>query len=603
MTANTSPIIAKVCKNATYSTSKDGREDLTSVKITNIHEDGGRSTTFMAIRNYAQPWALVKSERRKFEQHKDYIEMSQVREYKMPRCQIAQFAKKQLTGRIDYDASISEMSNSPYVFGLDQTPPVHIKYTFFKKYGEYQEKEPYTVASFDVEARMDVPGEQKPMMMGSLTMKDRAYLAAVRSWYKEDNGYQPTDAEIFEKLKTAELKYLGEHLNRRKATVQYELFDTPGQVAYACVMKFHEWEPDWIVSWNAEYDMKAVESALRTEGYNLEDVYNDPTIPKNFRFYKLDLGRTHKIKEDGSSSPLEPQEKWPTVRCMARWKWCDAMSFYCIKRQPSEGKLPDISLEGCAKHADVPGKLYTEEGAHLLPGSPQWHRYMQKKYKYLYSMYCIGDNFVIEEINDKTHDFTLSLPMLLKYSEFFNYASQPKLISDTMSFFAREHGFAWGSTPRRRDTTFTDQLPSLKNWIALLDTEKNAEVGYSMFVGLFDVISQGRRMNDDIDVEGAYPHGGLAANTSNRTTQIETVQIQGADPNKFREIGVNFASSAEANAMSLCSSLFGFPEADMLQEVFEKIMKEQGREEQLEEIKSKTNRRKKFNNEELFAAA
>ena len=239
----------------------------------------------------------------------------------------------------------------------------------------------------------------------------------------------------------------------------------------------------------------------------------------------------------------------------------------------------------------------------MLPGTPQWHRFMQKNYPYLYSSYCICDNWVIEYINDKTNDLTLSLGMLLKYSEFFNYSSQPKVISDTISFVARDNGFVWGSTPSKRDTSFTEQLPTLKNWIALLDTEKNASVGYAIFEGLADVISQGRRMNDDIDVEGAYPHGGLAGNVSNRTTQVETVRIEGADPNKFREIGVNFASSAEANAIGLCNSLFNFPEADKIQEAFERVMIEQGKEALLEEIKAGKRPRKKFTNKEFFNEA
>jgi len=605
MTENTSPIIAKVCKNATYSVSKASRDDLTSVKITNIHEDGSRSDSFIAIKNYKQPVWLVKPERRKYEQHKDYIEMSAVREYKLPRCQIASMVKKQIYGSLDYKASIRDVSNNQFVFGLDQTPPVHIKYAFFKKYGEYQEKEPYSVASFDVEADMEWEDDAtRPMIMAALTMKEKVYFAGVRGFYKEADGRQPSDEEIIQRLKEAEDKYLAKHkIDRKVAVIVYELYDTPGQVAKAMLDMFHFWGPDWITSWNAEYDMKAMERALANEGYNLDDAYCDPSIPQEFRFYKLDLGRTHKIKEDGSSSPLDPQEKWPTVRCMAKWKWVDYMSFFCIKRQPVDGKQPDTSLEGCAKAVGVSGKLYTEEGAHLLPGSPQWHRYMQKKYPYLYSSYCICDNWVIEYINDKTNDLTLSLGMLLKYSEFFNYASQPKVISDTISFVARDNGFAWGSTPSKRDTSFTDQLPTLKNWIALLDTEKNASVGYAIFEGLADVISQGRRMNDDIDVEGAYPHGGLAGNVSNRTTQVETVKIEGADPNKFREIGVNFASSAEANAIGLCNSLFSFPEADKIKEEFERVMIEQGKEKLLEEIKAGKRPRKKFTNKEFFNEA
>jgi len=584
MTQNTSPIIAKVCKHAAYAMSRfDKGKDLLCAKITNVHEDGSRSNSFISLENYKQPFWIVKDDHRRFNQPKDYIEERLVREYKAPRCKIPFEVKKQLFGAADYKATIRDVKGCPghqFVFGLDQTTPVHFKQKFFQKYGEYQEKEPYTVAAFDVEADMDFPGENKPIMMASVTMKNKAYFAAIRSWYDE-----PDDETIFRKLKEAEDKYLKEHLERRKCTVVYELFDTPGQVAYACIQKFHEWEPDWVLSWNASYDMEACERALIADGYNLPDVYSDPSIPKEFRTYNLNLGRTHKVKENGDRTPLEPQEKFPTVRTMAKWQWADAMSGYAIKRFPF-GKLESYSLEAISQRENVKGKLYTEEGMSWGPGSGQWHRNMQRQYKYLYSSYNIGDNFPIEEINEKTLDFTLSIPMLLRYSEYFNFVSQPSLISDTLSFIAKDNGYVWGSTPSQRDKSFTDKLPTLDDWIALLDTEKNATKGRALFVGLDDVISSGRSSTSDLDVEGAYPTGTLANNASNYTTQMEVYGIQGAGPSKFREIAVNYASSTQANAIGLCHDLFRFPEIDKIKQVFEAALINKGFGELVKEMRA-----------------
>lgn len=571
MLPNTSPIIAKVCKFATYSENRKERgKDLLTAKITNIHEDGGRSNSFVSIENYKQPFAIVKPQHRKFKQPKDYIESRLVNHYNSPRCLIPFEVSKQVFGRADRGATMRDARITPYVFGLDQTPPVHFKQKFFEKYGEYQEKEPYTVAAYDVEGDMFKPGT--PVMMASVTMKEKAYFAGVRSWYPDKD-----DETILRKLKEAEEKYLSEHLKRRNCTIEYELFDTPGQVVEACIKRFHSWEPDWVASWNAEYDMKASEAALLEDGYKLEDIYCDPSVPPEYRMYKLDLGRTHKVKENGDRTPLEPQDKFPSVRCVAKWQWLDFMSAYAIKRFPF-GKLDTYSLEGTAQRHNIVGKLYTEEGAHLIPGSPDWHRYMQKEHPYLYSMYNVGDNFPIEELNEVTNDLSMTVPMLLRYSEYFNFVSQPKLISDTLSFIGRDMGYVWGSVPAVRDKTFIDKLPGLGDWIALLDTEKNATVGKALFAGLFDVISQGRSDTSDIDVEGAYPHATLCLNTSNDTTQMEVCAIQGADQMKFREIAVNYASSPEANAIGLCHNLFRFPEVDNMVSELERVLKLQGRE-------------------------
>lgn len=565
-----SPIIAKVCKHAAQSINRfDKSKDLLCAKITNIHEDGSRSNSLVALENYKQPIWIVKEDKRKFKQHKDYIEESMCKEYRVPRCQLGYAVSKYLYGAPDRSYSIRQASDNPYVFGVDQTPPVHFKRKFFERYGDYQETEHYTMAAYDVETDMFKQGN--PVMMASVTLKGKAYFAAVRSWYKEKR-----DEDIFRKLKEAEEQHLKDHLTRRNCVVEYALFDTPGQVVKACIDKMHEWEPDWVTAWNAVYDMTKNEEALMAEGYDLAEVYSDPRIPREYKSYKLHPGRTHKVKEDGTRSPLEWQEKFPTIRTMASWQFADAGSFYAIKRQPVVGKLESNALQAVANLEDVPGKLYTEEGKDHDVGSPQWHRYMQEFWPYIYSMYNICDNFVIEEINEKTSDFSLSLPMLLKYSEYFNYVSQPKLISDTLSFMGRERGYVWGSTPGNRDTSFSEKLPTLGDWIALLDTEKNASFGKALFGGLFDVFSNGRNDTSDIDVEGAYPHATLALNVSNKTTMMEVYQIQGADPMKFREIAVNYASSTEANAFGLCHDLFRFPQPDKLQEVFEDRMRELG---------------------------
>lgn len=584
MEPNTSPIIAKVCKHAAQSINRfDKNKDLMCAKITNIHEDGTRSNTLVSIENYKTPIWIVKEDKRLFKQHKDYIEERFCKEYRTPRCQVAAAVNKHLYGRVDSSYDLRQAKNNPHVFGLDQTPPVHFKRKFFERYGDYQETEAYTLAAYDVEGDMYKKGV--PVMMASVTMKTKAYFAGVRGWYSEKAGKHLEDHEILAKLKEAEYTYLSDHLKRRKCEVEYELFDTAGQVVKACIDKMHQWEPDWVAAWNAAYDMESNEKALIADGLNPADVYSDPRIPREYRSYKYHPGRTHKHKEDGTKMPLEWQERFPTIRTMATFQMVDAGSFYAIKRQPTEGKLQDTSLQGVATKENVPGKLYTKEGAEQGVGSPQWHRYMQKHFPYLYSMYNICDNFVIEEINEQTSDFSLSLPMLLKYSEYFNYVSQPSLISDTLSFMARERGFVWGSTPSNRDKQFADKLPTLGDWIALLDTEKNAPLGKALFVGLPDVFSNGRTDTSDIDVEGAYPTATLALNAGAKTTMAEVYGIQGADPMKFREIAVNYASSTQANAFGLCHDLFRFPAPKDLKKVFEEALIAQGKEEELKKLK------------------
>lgn len=568
--AEMSPIVGKCCKTATYGVSKvDPTKDLLVLKVTNIHADNTRTHGLMCIENYVRDVYVVKEKYRKFKQKKDYISIKMCDRYQSTQAKLANALTRILYGHPDKKADLKQVLNSPYVFGCEQSTPVIMKQKFFEKYGKYQEEESYRTAAYDVETNMFSVKEE--VVMASTTFCDKAYFAAVRGWFDEK-----TDEEILRNLKEHELELLTETLQRRGCTVQYELFDNEAQVVAANIQKWHEWKPDWIASWNARFDMEKNEAALRRFGYNVEDVYNDPGIPKEYRFYELDKGRTHKRKENGDLTALEDQERFPTIRNFASWKWLDAMSFYAIKRTP-QGKKDKYTLQFTAednndKKHPIEGKLYTKHGSHLPPGSPDWHRYMQKHHKYVYCMYNLKDNFVIEDLNDKTGDLSLSLPMLLKSSEFFNYPSQPKIISDELSIIAKQHGYVWGTTGTVKTDEFDKYKPALSKWIALLETEKNAELGKALFVGMPGIKSRGRGSTSDTDVSGAYPSGTVAGNVSNKTTRIETCRIEGLDDLEFRRVGINYASSPEANAIYLASILHRFPNLNEIDSVWAKIL-------------------------------
>lgn len=565
-----SPIIGRVCKHVHQGFSNKERfEDITAIKITNVHEDGSRSEDYSVIKNFQQPFWIVKPQHRKFKQQKDYIQVTKCKEFKSNAAKLAYMISKVLHGNPDPKAQLQQMISSPYVFGCDQSTPVFIKQRFFDKYEEFQQTERWTVAAYDVETDMTKPDE--PVMMASVTFREKCYFATVRSWW---DGL--TDEEILNGLKEEENKrFTEEKKNRNILYIEYELFDTPGEVVYNCIQRFHQWSPDIIASWNATYDMEKNEQGLKEGNYNLARTYCDPGIPNEYTHYQLHKGRTHKIKDNGDKTPLEPQEKFPTIRGIAKWQWIDFMSFYAIKRAPG-GKLDGYSLNDCAKREGVDGKLYTEEGSHLIEGKADWHRYMQKNHKFIYAMYNIKDNWVIEDLNDKTLDLSMSFPLLTKASEYFNYPSQPRIISDALAYVARDNGYVWGCVGNSKKNEFNDILPTLGDWIALLETEKNASKGYKLFEGLYDVFSNGRSSVSDVDVEGAYPFATVTLDVSNYTTQIEVCKIEGKGPLKQREISVNYVSSPEANAVMLCEELFNMPSYDTVINVFEKAIDNNG---------------------------
>ncbi|QAU04339.1 hypothetical protein [Vibrio phage 2 TSL-2019] len=565
-----SPVVGKVCKHAVYVPSKrDKLKDMTFIKQTTIHENGDRTNQFLKVPDYVRPFYIVKEKYRKFEQKKDYIDKRLVKQYKSTQARLAMNIKRVLYGINDRNADLMAVKANPYVFGCETSVPVLVKRRYFERYPDYQETEPATLAAYDVETDM-VNGEGEDVIMASTTMKEKIYFAVVRSFFEG-----MSDEDILDGLKKSEEELIGERLRKRGATVVYEIVDNQTQCVENNIKCWHMWEPDFISSWNASYDMVRNEHALNLGGRDLEEVYTDPSIPREFRYYQYHEGRTHKRKENGDSQPLEWQERYPTVRAAARWQWLDGASFYAIKNAP-KGKKESYSLEFTAQDNGIEGKLYTDKGSHLTQGKAAWHRWMQKNAKFEYCMYNISDNLVIEEMDEKTNDIALNLPLLLKSTEFFDYPSQPKCISNELSFIAEEHGYIWGTKGRGGKKDELDQhKPTLGDWIALLETEKNADNGKAVFIGMPGIRSRGRGLTDDIDVEGAYPTATVALNISNKTTKIEACAIQGLNPIQFREVGVNYASSPKANAVSLCATLHRFPGYEEMDEIFPELYEEE----------------------------
>jgi hypothetical protein len=564
---NESPIIGRVCKHAYLSFNKHNRDnDLLTAKITNIHEDGSRSHQLWQIPDYKRDFYIVKKKHQNFKDKRDYIEISKCDKFTSNESRLALNISKALFGRPDRSAQLTELKNNQFVFGCQETVPVVYKEKFYRKYADFQNTEAYAVGAYDVETYIRDDGGTGAINMASTTHEDYAFWAGLRSYFPKEDRHD--DAIILRKLKAAEEKHLADYIKLHNVTIDYKLVDTSGQVVYENVQYWHRSNVDFIVSWNANFDMKANEEALKNECYDLAQVYSDPEIPSFYQHYKYYPGREFKTKVDGTQTPLENQERFPVVQAPARWQWFDGMSFYAIKRAP-QGKKESYSLQNTSKAEGVDGKLYIPEAAHLQEGSAEWHKFMVENFPYEYVMYNIRDNWVIEDLNRQTNDYSLSLPSLVTSSELGSYQSQPSMISDKLSFIAMDHGYVWGTVGRRKENPWKEITPDLRDWIALLHAELNENKGKAIYSGLGSWRSMGRGATDDIDVTGAYPHVTVSLNVSNKTTKVEVCEIEGLDRIEFRRLGVNYASSPTANAVTLCNTIFGMPQLTDINSFYE----------------------------------
>lgn len=562
------PIVGRVCKHAYLSFNKfNSDHDMLTAKITNIRANGQRENTLVQIEDFKRDFYVVKEKYRTFKDKRDYIEVSKCDKHSSNEARLALNISKVLFGRADRKAQVNELKNNQYLFGCQESVPVIYKERFFKKYPNHQPQEAYGVAAYDVETYINDDSTTGNINMASTTYEDLVFWSGLRSYFPKED--QKSDDIIIRKLNERAQIYLKDYMDLHGIKeIEWVLENTSGKVVYNNIQWWHKVGPDFIASWNANFDMTANENALKEEGYDLAETYSDPSVPRPYKDYSYFKGREFKTKVDGSKSPLEAQERFPVIQAPAKWQWFDGMSFYAIKRAPG-GKKESYSLQNTAKAEGVEGKLYIPEASHLQEGSAEWHKFMVKNFPYEYVMYNIRDNWVIEDLNRVTNDYSLSLPSLITSSELRSYQSQPSMISDKLSFIALEHGYVWGTVGRRKEDVWKEIKPDLRDWIALLHAELNEDKGKPIYAGLPSWKSRGRGDTDDIDVTGAYPHITVSLNVSNKTTKLEVCEIEGLDRFEFRRVGVNYASSPLANAVTLCNTIFGTPQLTEINSFYE----------------------------------
>lgn len=299
------PVVGKVCKHAYLSFHRFNPDhDMLVAKVTYIRKNGQREDHLIKVEDFKRDFHVVKEKYRKFKDKKDYIEISKCDKHTSNEARLPINISKVLFGRADRNARLQELKNNPYLFGCQETVPVLYKELYFKKYPDYQPQEAYTVAAYDVETYIMPDGSTGEVNMASTTCQKTVYWAGTRKFFPDDS-----DEVILKKLKDAETKYLSEYIEKHNVKIEYVLCDTPGQVVYNNIQAWHRIGPDYIVSWNANFDMEANENSLGNEGYDLAQVYSDPSISKPYQDYFYYKGRKFKTKVDGSQTPLDPDRK------------------------------------------------------------------------------------------------------------------------------------------------------------------------------------------------------------------------------------------------------------------------------------------------------
>lgn len=544
------------CRFATYVRSQTDDSDALIAKQYIWTKDGKRVPTVKVFEDFPMEFWVTKPG---YQNHKDKKEAEE--EGRLQRYQTTQRRKAsaiaRALGKPGLKSTVRMLSRSPYLYGADIHPSALLK----KRYQETWKDciSPIaTVAVGDIETDVNNPGNE--IILISLTMGNRAFTAATKSWVEGVLNVEDKAHAAFE-------KYLGDVKKERNIEWEFVVCETPALCIDAWAKKAHEWKPDFLTFWNINYDVPKILDALYKEEIDPADVFSDPDIPKKFRYFRYKEGPAQKVTQDGTVIPLHPAERWHTVETPASFYMIDSMCLYCRIRIAA-GKEPSYSLDAIMNKHVKRGKLGFTATDHI-ENKLEWHRVMQRDFKMEYIIYNVFDCIGTEMIDEKVKDLRSTFATLVGISDFSNFNSNPRKLVDDLHFVYRKKG-------QVICTTSDDMREELDKWVIGLDnhvTTLNTELmDYDEGVKLFhDLPHQTTHVfchGADLDVAATYPTESIVFNISKKTTWMELVAIQGLTEAIRREVGINL-SGGVSNAWEISTEIHNFPAPIQLLEHYE----------------------------------
>lgn len=563
------------CKFATYVPSKfNEKSDMLVIKeLVHLHtpiktKDGRLVDKIPRLRfkqDYQRPFWMVQDRVQKHQPYTDKKEWEYLDKLKRYECTQAdlQAAITRVQGWGNPKSSLKMLARNQYLYGCDITTPTLIKAAYQQQYpGVFT---PNTVAVLDTETDV-VNGDGSDPILSSITFKDKAYVAVKRDWI---GNIADAEQKIIEHLN----KTLAEDVKARDIKFEVQICDSMAEMVYNCIQKAHEWQPDFLTFWNMDYDMTVVCEILLKAGYDLAEVFSDPRVPPEFRYFDYKRGPTTKVKADGKIENLASYDRWHVVTAPCSFQFIDAM---CVYRQirKAKGKAASYSLGYTLETHLKRGKLYFEAGdSAAVPGTIEWHKEMQMNYKFNYIAYNVFDCVGIELLDEKTRDLQTQVSILSGYSEYSVFSSNPKRAADKLHFFCLSVGKVASCVSDQMVDDNDEFVLGMDDWIVTLATHLVENNGLHLIRQLPNVRSLVRMYVSDADITSTYPNGEIIMNLSKETTMLELAKIKGIGSDRQRLIGINL-TGGPANAIEILTEVAALPPPNVMLSAFKEHLKQ-----------------------------
>lgn len=443
------------CRHASYRMSPYGTDDLLVVKEYIHTKDNKRIPNVRLIKNYKRDFWVTRQGFRNHEQKKEWEDEDKLRKYTCTQAELPKAIAKALNLPYLAKRPLRHIAKNPYLYGCDITTPPLLKKDYETRWPDCVTPQA-TVAVMDIET--DVIEGHGGIIIKTVSFKDRVYTGVLKSFL----GSTPNPKEA---IYAAFDKYLGDVKQERNIKLEVEFFDTPGQIAHACIQKAHEWMPDFVTFWNIDFDIPHIIADLEKDGYDLANTFSDPSVPTEYKHFKYIQGKKQKVTSSGKVTTIPFQDRWHMVDTPASWYMLDSMCLYRRLRL-AEGQEPSFALDAIMKKHVSRGKLKFEEADGY--SKLEWHKVMQERYKVEYVIYNIFDCIGVELLDEKIGDVSRSFNVMVEYSEFNNFKSTPTRIADDMHFYCRDNGKVIATCSEDMIEELDKYVTDVNNWIITL---------------------------------------------------------------------------------------------------------------------------------------
>lgn len=514
------------------------------------YEDGTKEPNLRIIKNFKRPFWVTNVKYRDHKDKKEWESMDKLDKYECLQSDLPARVCKAL-GLNNPTIGMKMISDSPYLYGTDTKSTVIIKNMYSEKYPDT--KTFYSVCSLDIETSMD---SNRDILLITITMGNNIFTSIYKPFIY---GIENFDSLLKEKMN----KYIGEFVDIKDYNFSYEIYDSQVNVITSIFKRLHQWKPDFLSIWNVAFDINEITRVLERNNIEPKDVFSDPSVPKECRYYWYKEGKTQKKTASGKISPIPNSSQWHTVYTPSSFYIIDAMCTYRRNRL-SKAEEESYKLDSILNKELGLRKLKFKEADGYVDG--EWHEFMQTEYPVEYIVYNIFDSLSMMELEKKTKDLSVSLPLFSGMSDFSDYDSQPKRLSDQFYFLCLNEGLVLGTTGRNMKSPIDDRLLPLKGWIVNLQASLVVNNGLQNISEAPSLTTNARLHTSDLDIVGAYPSAQVANNVSKETTRTEILSINKIDPNVYRMENINLLCGP-VNSLEYCQEMFNFPKLTELKKL------------------------------------